>query len=69
MAIEYKKLRNTDRETIWENSMDKMNSGRVRVMKSARAYVCTDPEVLSLEWNGREIRNCKAPFPPQRDLE
>ena len=42
--------------------MDKMDSARVRVLKSARDYVCSDPEVLSLEWNGREIRNCKALF-------
>lgn len=43
--------------------MENMDSARIRVTRSAREYVSTDPEVLSLEWNGREIRNCKALFP------
>lgn len=48
--------------------MEKMDSARVKVMTTARDYVCSDPEVLNLEWNGREIRNCKASSYPNETL-
>ena len=37
--------------------MDNMLSEKVQVTETAREYVYSDKHVISLEWNGREIRN------------
>ena len=57
VALEYKELENEDRRQIWRGNIDALMSDRVAVTKEARDYVCFHKVVLSLKWNGREIRN------------
>jgi len=41
--------------------LDRLMSDRFTVTQMAWEYVSSDKNVLSLKWNGREIRNGKFP--------
>lgn len=60
VALHYKNLSDEDRERIWVQNFDRLandSNGRVHVLNSAGEYVWNSPDVRSLKWNGREIRN------------
>jgi hypothetical protein len=59
VIIHYKDLSQDDRRQIWNQFFSKLESDKrgVRVRKSARDFVLKDPDVASIAWNGREIRN------------
>ncbi|RYO76570.1 hypothetical protein DL766_005482 [Monosporascus sp. MC13-8B] len=60
VALHYKPLTDGDREKIWLNSFERLerdSAGKVHVGVSAREYAYDSQDVLSLRWNGREIRN------------
>ncbi|RYP65441.1 hypothetical protein DL771_008313 [Monosporascus sp. 5C6A] len=60
VALHYKPLTDGDREKIWLNSFERLerdSAGKVHVSVSTREYAYDSQDVLSLRWNGREIRN------------
>lgn len=59
LVLEYKDLDKADRAKIWQQFFNKLTSERddFEVSRYAEEYVANDPEILELEWNGREIRN------------
>ncbi|RYP49565.1 hypothetical protein DL768_004767 [Monosporascus sp. mg162] len=60
VALHYKPLTDGDREKIWLNSFERLerdSAGKVHISVSTREYAYGSQDVLSLRWNGREIRN------------
>ena len=57
VALHYRKLQDSERREIWLNSFERLEPNRVKVAKAVQRYACDSKDVLSLEWNGREIRN------------
>lgn len=60
VALHYRNLRDEDRERIWTTNFDRLDRdshGQVHVSDAARDFAWSSPEVRSLKWNGREIRN------------
>ena len=57
VSLYYKKLGNEERLKIWANSFKRLEEAGVHVTGTAKQYAFTDPDVLNLELNGREIRN------------
>lgn len=58
VSLFFKELTNADREQIWKNNIKRLKETNVRIKEDAEKYL-TSPEVIALEWNGREIRNGK----------
>ena len=60
VALHYKPLADSDRESIWANNferLDRESHGKVHASSGVREYAYCSREVASLKWNGREIRN------------
>lgn len=57
VSLHYPKLDEEDRDAIWNNFFRRSLKDGVDVTKRARKYIREDETLLSLEWNGREIRN------------
>lgn len=66
VSIYYKAFDSHMREKVWDNNFDKLMSERAgdfEIAWNVESYVKHDPEVVGLNWNGREIRNGKCPKP------
>lgn len=62
VKLYYKDFTPAQRLQIWELFIAKLRKERgksMHVTAAARQYLKT-PAVMNLEWNGREIRNCKS---------
>ena len=62
IVIEYQNLSETDRERIWSQFFNKLQTERgkhISISGRAKRHVLKDPEVTQIPWNGREIRNGK----------
>lgn len=60
VVIRYESFTNAERERIWTQFFDKLRKERgkyIEISRKAIRYVTTDPEMTSIPWNGREIRN------------
>ncbi|KAK8097681.1 uncharacterized protein PG998_013167 [Apiospora kogelbergensis] len=60
VVLRYDNLTNEDRETIWTQFFEKLKKERgkfIEISREAKKYVLKDPEMTSIPWNGREIRN------------
>ncbi|OCL15369.1 P-loop containing nucleoside triphosphate hydrolase protein [Glonium stellatum] len=60
VSVYYKAFDSNMREKIWDNTFDKLMSergGDFEIAWNVESYVKHDPEVVNLNWNGREIRN------------
>jgi ATP-dependent Clp protease ATP-binding subunit ClpA len=64
LSLGYDKLDHSARDKIWDNLFRKLKENHhhegleINYDYDAKRYVKT-PEVMNLEWNGREIRNGK----------
>jgi hypothetical protein len=57
VSLGFPDLSSEDRELIWMNNFERLTENtNINVSNTAKSYVKTD-KVLSLAWNGREIRN------------
>lgn len=71
VQIHYPNFEDEERDTLWHTFFEKLEEDReatMRITQSAKDYVQSQ-EMRALEWNGREIRNCKsspAHHDPQR---
>lgn len=62
VQIHYPNFEDEERDTLWHTFFDKLEEDReatMRITQSAKDYVQSQ-EMRALEWNGREIRNCKS---------
>ncbi|KAH8198581.1 hypothetical protein TruAng_007262 [Truncatella angustata] len=60
VVLHYESFSATDRERIWTQFFEKLKRERgkfVDISRAAKKYVLKDPEMTSIPWNGREIRN------------
>ena len=65
VVIYYEDLGEEQRRQIWKQFFDKLERERkdtIIVESRAKHFVLNDSEMRKLPWNGREIRNCKAPL-------
>ncbi|EJT73888.1 hypothetical protein GGTG_07742 [Gaeumannomyces tritici R3-111a-1] len=60
VVIHYDNLNKDDRDRIWNQFFDKLEDEKgqeIKILRSARRYVLENPDITSVPWNGREIRN------------
>ena len=58
VPLYFKALNNGDRKKIWLNNFTRLQRETdIEVPDSVITYITSDEKLLSLEWNGREIRN------------
>jgi len=59
VVIGFEKLSDNTRVAIWKNFFAKLRKEmkEIRVADEAEQYVLGDPEIIGMDWNGREIRN------------
>ena len=61
VQIHYPNFDDEERDRLWDTFFEKLEEDRettMRITQSAKDYVQSQ-EMRSLEWNGREIRNCE----------
>jgi len=59
VVMGFEKLSDNTRVSIWSSFFKKLRSEmkEIRVSDEAEQYVLNDPEIVGMDWNGREIRN------------
>lgn len=59
VVMGFEKLNDQTRVAIWESFFKKLRDDMVRieVTEEAEEYVLGNPKIVSMDWNGREIRN------------
>lgn len=58
VALHYKTLTEEHRKKIWEKNFNRLNKeGNVTIDTATIIYAVSDPDVVAVKWNGREIRN------------
>ncbi|KAK6857300.1 hypothetical protein PG995_007487 [Apiospora arundinis] len=60
VVLRYENLTNSDRLRIWNQFFEKLKRERgkfIEISREAKKYVLNSPEMTSVPWNGREIRN------------
>jgi len=59
VVMGFEKLGDNTRTSIWRSFFKKLRDEmkEITVSEEAEAYVLNDPEIVGMDWNGREIRN------------